>query len=164
MAGSPEDLSFLGELLDRQKKLVIDTSATKWIIRELSKQPTEKLTAFLNKYEGRVVFGSDIVTHDDHLAPSDPDNPAFGNQLASSEDEAFDLYASRYWALRTMYETHYRGESNIADPDLKMCDPEKYDDMSAPALHGHAIDQDALKVLYRGACEQTLDQWYGMEG
>lgn len=163
MAGSPENLSFLGELLDRQKKLVIDTSATKWIVRELSKQPTDKLVTFLTKYEGRVVFGSDIVTHDDHLATSDPDNPAFGNQLASSEQEAFDLYASRYWALRTMYETHYRGESNIADPDLKMCDPEKYDDMSAPALHGHAVDPDLLKVLYRGACEQTLDHWYGME-
>ncbi|MFK7760244.1 MAG: hypothetical protein AB8C13_09895 [Phycisphaerales bacterium] len=162
MAGSPEDLDFLGQLLDQQKKLVIDTSATKWIVRELSKQPTDKLVHLLTKYEGRIVFGSDIVTHDDHLTASDPDNPAFGNQLANSEEEAFDLYASRYWALRTMYETDYRGESNIADPDLKMCDPEKYDDMSAPALHGHAIDEELLKVLYRGACERTLDEWYGM--
>jgi hypothetical protein len=140
---------------------VIDTSATKWMIRELSKQPTDELVAFLDRFEGRVVFGSDIVTHDQHLISTDPDSPEFGNQLASSEEEAFELYASRYWALRTMYETGYRGESNIADPDLAMCDPDRYDELSAPALHGHALSDQRLRVLYRGACEQTLDYWYG---
>ncbi len=161
MGGYPEDLGFLTGLLDRYPDLVLDSSATKWMIRELSKQPTQELVGFFERHQGRIIFGSDIVTHDDHLAVSDPDNPAFGNQLASSEDEAFDLYASRYWALRTMYETDYRGESNIADPDLAMCDPERFDSMSAPALHGHHLDPEILKVFYRGACEGTLDNWYG---
>ena len=161
MGGNPEDLGFLSGLLDRHPGLGLDTSATKWMIRELSKQPTDELVEFLTKYEGRVIFGSDIVTHDDHLAASDPDNPAFGNQLANSEHEAFELYASRYWALRTMFETQYRGESNIADPDLKMCDPDRFDDMSAPTLHGHALPESMLKTLYRGACVHTLDAWYG---
>lgn len=160
MGGWPENLGFLGGLLDRHPKLILDTSATKWMIRELSKQPTDELVAFLDRYQGRILFGSDIVTSDDHLTPSDPDNPAFGNQLASSEDEAFELYASRYWALRTMYETGYRGESNIADPDLKMVDPERYDDLSGPALRGHGLDETRLCVLYRAACERTLDAWY----
>lgn len=160
MGGWPENLGFLGRLLDRHPKLILDTSATKWMIRELSKQPTEELVAFLDRYQGRILFGSDIVTSDDHLTPSDPDNPGFGNQLASSEDEAFELYASRYWALRTMYETGYRGESNIADPDLKMVDPERYDDLSGPALRGHGLDETRLCVLYRAACEGTLDAWY----
>lgn len=161
MGGYPEDLGFLSQLLDRHPSLVLDTSATKWMLRELSKQPTADLVDFLKRYEGRILFGSDIVTSDDHMGTSDPDNGAFGNQLASSEHEAFDLYASRYWGLRTMYETDYRGESNISDPDLMMCDPERYDELSAPALHGHALDEGMLKMLYRGAVEQTLDVWYG---
>ena len=161
MGGNPEDIGFLSQLLDRHPGLILDTSATKWMVRELSKQPTDELLAFLTKYEGRIIFGSDIVTHDDHLESSDPNNPAFGNQLANSEHEAFELYASRYWALRTMFETNYRGESNIADPDLKMCDPDQYDDMSAPALHGHGLPESVLRILYRGACKGTLDQWYG---
>jgi len=161
MGGYPEDLGFLDGLLSRHPGLILDSSATKWIVRELSKHPTEELVGFLKKFEGRIIFGSDIVTHDEHLETTDPDNPGFGNQLASSEGEAFDLYASRYWALRTMLETEYRGESNIADPDLMMCDPDRFDTMSAPVLHGHNIDPAMLKVLYRGACEGTLDQWYG---
>lgn len=164
MCGSPEDLGFLSELLDRHEGLVIDTSATKWMIRELSKQPTSELVTFLNTYEGRVVFGSDIVTHDEHLIQTDPDNPGFGNQLASSQNEAFDLYASRYWALRTMLETEYRGESNIADPDLAMVDPDQYDEMSAPRLNGHALDEPVLRMLYRDACTRTLDAWYSGAG
>lgn len=161
MGGYPEDLGFLSELLDRHPGLILDTSATKWMIRELSKQPTGELVSFLNKYEGRIVFGSDIVTHDEHLATTDPDNPSFGNQLASSQHEAFELYASRYWALRTMLETGYRGESNIADPDLEMCDPARFGPLDAPPLHGHALDKSMLWALYRGACEGTLDEWYG---
>lgn len=163
MGGWPEDLGFLSGLLDRHPKLILDTSATKWMIRELSRHSTQELVAFLDRYRGRVVFGSDIVSSDDHLAPSDPANPAFGNQLASSEHEAFELYASRYWALRTMFETDYRGESNIADPDLMMVEPERYGAFSAPALHGHGLDSQRLVALYRGTCVGTLDAWYAGE-
>ncbi len=160
MGGWPEDLGFLSGLLDRHPKLILDTSATKWMIRELSKHDTAELVAFLDRYQGRILFGSDIVTSDDHLQASDPENQAFGNQLASTDDEAFDLYASRYWALRTMYETSYRGESNIADPDLAMVDPDGFDEMSAPALLGHQLDGEQLNTLYRGAVIKTLDEWY----
>jgi len=160
MGGWPEDLDFLSGLLDRHPKLILDTSATKWMIRELSKHETGELVAFLDRYAGRILFGSDIVTSDEHLTATDPENPSFGNQLANSEHEAFELYASRYWALRTMYETSYRGESNIADPDLMMVDPDHFDALSAPALHGHALDAARLCVLYRDACVGTLDRWY----
>ncbi len=160
MGGWPEDLGFLGGLLDRHPKLILDTSATKWMVRELSKHETGELIDFLDRYRGRILFGSDIVTSDDHLRATDPDNPAFGSQLAGSEAEAFELYASRYWALRTMYETRYRGESNIADPDLAMVEPERYDAMSAPALRGHGLDHERLRVLYHDAAAATLDAWY----
>lgn len=163
MGGWPEDLGFLAGLLDRHPKLILDTSATKWMVRELSRHPTAELVAFLDRYRGRVLFGSDIVTSDEHLTPTDPDSPSFGNQLASSVDEAFELYASRYWALRTMYETDYRGESNIADPDLMMVDPDGHDAMSAPRLWGHGLDRSRLCTLYRDACVGTLDRWYAGE-
>lgn len=163
MGGWPEDLGFLSGLLDRHPKLIIDTSATKWMVRELSRHDSGVFSAFLERYRGRILFGSDIVTSDDHMMPTDPQNPAFGNQLANSEHEAFELYASRYWALRTMYETGYRGESNIADPDLMMVDPDRYDDHSAPTLRGHGLDPGLLRPFYRGACEATLDRWYRSE-
>ncbi len=160
MGGWPEDLGFLSGLLDRHPKLILDTSATKWMVRELSKHDTKALIAFLDRYRGRILFGSDIVTSDDHLRATDADEPAFGDQLASSDDEAFELYASRYWAMRTMFETGYRGESNIADPDLMMVDPDRFDAMSAPMLKGHGLDEDRLRMLYRDATAATLDRWY----
>lgn len=160
MGGWPEDLGFLSGLLDRHPRLILDTSATKWMIRELSKHDTRELVAFLDRYQGRILFGSDIVTSDDHLDSADAENPAFGSQLASTEHEAFELYASRYWALRTMFETGYAGESNIADPDLMMVDPERFDAMSAPALRGHGLHSERLTMLYRQATASTLDRWY----
>ncbi len=163
MGGWPEDLGFLSRLLDRHPKLILDTSATKWMVRELSKHETKEFVAFLDRYRGRILFGSDIVTSDEHLQATDSDEPAFGDQLASSDHEAFELYASRYWAMRTMFETGYRGASNIADPDLMMVDPDRFDAMSAPMLKGHGLDADRLRMLYREATVSTLDRWYGGE-
>lgn len=162
MGGWPEDLGFLTELLNRHPRLVLDTSATKWIVRELSTHPRDRLLAFLERFEGRILFGSDIVTSDEHLVPSASE--AFGSTLASSEAEAFDLYASRYWALRVMWETDYDGESPIADPDLAMVDPVRFDARSAPRLVGRSLPGPMLRTLYRGAVERTLDRWYGQSG
>src|SRR5690606_2759016 len=60
MGGSPEDLSFLDGLLTRHPNLYLDTSATKWMVRELSKHETSDLAAFFERHAGRVLFGSDI--------------------------------------------------------------------------------------------------------
>lgn len=160
MGGWPEDLGFMTTLLERYPKIVLDTSATKWMVRELSKHDQSEFVAFFKKFEGRLLFGSDIVTSDEHLSPSDPDSPRFGVQLASNEAEAYDLYAGRYWALRTMFETDYAGESNIADPDLMMVEPDKYDAMSAPALTGRSFPPEMLHVLYGGAAEATMQKWF----
>jgi hypothetical protein len=159
MAGWPEDLGFVREFLSRHPKVVIDMSATKWMVRELSRHPRAELVGFLDDFSGRVLFGSDIVTSDEHLEASASD--AFGATLASSEAEAFDLYASRYWAYRTMLETEYDGESPIADPDLAMVDPGRYDAMSGPRLVGRGLDRERLAMLYRGAVAGSLDAWYG---
>ncbi len=159
MGGSPEDLDFLAGLLDRHPNFVVDTSATKWMVRELGRHTRDELVAFLERYRGRIVFGTDVVTIDAHL--TDDAGPRGMGAQASSEEEAFELYASRYWAYRTMLETAYEGESPIADPDLALVDPERYDEMSAPPLRGLALDADLLRTLYRGAAEGSLEAWYG---
>jgi hypothetical protein len=158
MGGWPENLDFLDAMLERHPNLYIDTSATKWVVRELSKHPRERVVEFFTRWRGRLLFGSDIVTTDEHLTPKEgpPAHPMA--DLASSPETAFELYASRYYALRTMFETSYDGESPIADPDLKMVAPETYDDMAAPRLRGLMLPRDVLEDLYRGAAERLMQK------
>ncbi|KAA0216502.1 MAG: hypothetical protein DYG94_04965 [Leptolyngbya sp. PLA3] len=160
MGGWPENLDFLTGLLDRHSNLILDTSATKWMVRELSRYPRERLVEFFQRFSGRILFGSDIVVSDEHLAATKPESPRFGAMLAASAPDAFDLYASRYWALRMMWETEYDAESNIADPDLMMVEPDRFDALSAPRLLGRYLPADMLRTLYRDAAEHTLDSWY----
>lgn len=155
MGGSPEDLGFLTELLTNYPQITLDTSACKWMVRELSMHASDEFVGFLEKFKGRIIFGSDIVTMDDHLTTTQEGRNDRVKQ-SSSPEEAFDLYASRYWALRALFETDYSGESPIADPDLKLINPEKYNDMSAPPLRGHSVPKDLLKSIYRDAPEAFM--------
>ncbi|MEX2213366.1 MAG: amidohydrolase family protein [Phycisphaeraceae bacterium] len=137
MGGDPEHLDHLQDMLDRHANLYLDTSATKWMVRELSKKPDE-LRDFVGRNAGRLLFGSDIVADD--------------------KDVNYDLYASRYWALRTMFETSYDGMSPIVDPDLNMVD-ERVPKDATPPLRGAAIEEKTLDVLYKGAAERLLSAW-----
>jgi hypothetical protein len=158
MGGWPEDLSFLDALLTRHPNLSIDTSATKWVIRELSRHPAAEVAAFFTKWRGRLLFGSDIVVSDDHVSPQKVTTSPMAD-LADSPEAAFDLYASRYFALRTMFETSYDAESPIADPDLAMVDPAAHTPMSAPRLQGLRFMPNLLQELYAGAAEQLVEAW-----
>ena len=137
MGGNPENLDHLQGLLNRHPNLYFDTSATKWMVRELSKKPDE-LRDFAVRNSGRLLFGSDIVAEDATMT--------------------YDLFASRYWALRTMFETSYDGMSPIVDPDLNMVD-ERVPKEATAALRGAAIDRATLDVLYKGAAEKLLKDW-----
>ncbi|MEC9374689.1 MAG: hypothetical protein VYC34_12630, partial [Planctomycetota bacterium] len=156
MGGWPEDPDFLDGMLSRHDNLLLDTSATKWMVRELSRHSRERMIEFLERWNGRILFGSDIVAMDAHLS-SDTGPRGMGAQ-AASEREAFDLYASRYWALRHLWETEYDGESPIADPDLAMVDPASHDEMSAPRLRGKRIPAALLKTLYHDAPAAILER------
>ncbi len=153
MGGYAEDLDFLDGLMARHPNLRLDTSATKWVVRELSKHPRERVLRFFSRWRGRILFGSDIVTTDEHLSPKQgaPAHPM--GDLADSPASAFTLYASRYAALRLMFETAYEGESPIADPDLMMVDPAAHGPMSAPRLRGFSMPADLLRVLYHDAAK-----------
>lgn len=157
MGGWPENLPFLSTLLAAHPNLYLDTSATKWILRELSRHPREDVVEFFMRWRGRILFGSDIVTTDEHLAPkpADPKNHPMAD-LADSPAAAFDLYASRYWALRALWESDYDAESPIADPDLAMVDPASHDAMSAPRLRGLALPPDLLREFYHDAADRLL--------
>ncbi len=134
MAGNPEDLDFVQGLLDRHANLYVDTSATKWMVRELSKRP-ERFRAFCQRNAGRVLFGTDIV--------------------ATRDNCNFDLYASRYWALRTLMETTYDGPSPIVDPDLHMVDPAVPETATA-TLRGASLDDATLRDVYHAAATKLL--------
>ena len=152
MGGWPENLPFLSELLSKHPNLHLDSSATKWMIRELSKHTREEIIAFLTTHGDRILFGSDQVTMDDHLKSAfDDGTRAEMANKANSTETAKDLYASRYYALRTFWETSHCGESPIADPDLAMIDPKNHTPMDAPQLVGKSLPNDLLKTLYQDA-------------
>ncbi len=134
IGGSPEDLDFVQGMLDRHPNYVLDTSAAKWQVRELGKQP-DRFRAFCEQNSGRVLFGTDIVANDGNLD--------------------FDLYASRYWALRTLIETSYDGQSPIVDPDLSMVDP-ALDEKSTAHLRGARIEGQTLASVYHDAAVKVL--------
>ena len=156
MGGWPEDLEFLSGLLSRHDNLYLDTSAAKWIIREISRHSRDDVIDFLTRFDGRILFGSDIVTSDDHLHQLDEQTEM--TKKASNTEEAFDLYASRYWALRMLWETDYDGESPIADPDLAMVEPEQYGDLDAPQLTGKSLPENLLRSLYHDAADNLLEE------
>ncbi|MCE9590327.1 MAG: amidohydrolase family protein [Planctomycetes bacterium] len=140
MGGDPEHLEHLQDLLDAHPNLHLDISATKWMVRELSKRPDE-FRDFCRRNNGRLLFGTDLV-----VAPAD---------AALGGPEQFDLYASRYWAMRTLIETSYDGPSPIVDPDLPLVDS-SLPATSTAHLRGAKIDPATLATLYRGAARQLL--------
>jgi hypothetical protein len=155
MGGYPEDLGFLSRLLSSHPNLYLDCSATKWIVRELSKHEPIEVRTFFQRWRGRLLFGSDIVTRDSHVSPAH--NATEMDAKASDESEAYDLYASRYWALRTLLEGSYHGESPISDPDLHLVDQNTFSPLDAPTLRGCSIDTESLISLYRRAAIELLE-------
>lgn len=124
MGGSVEELDFLQGLLDRHPNLVLDSSATKWIVREVARQPAA-VRDFIIANQERVLFGSDIVVDKKH---------------------DFDHYASRYWAHLKMWETDYAGQSPIEDPDAD--DPPRLAGLNLPAdVLTKMYRTNALRVL-----------------
>ncbi len=129
MAGDPEHLDHVQRLLDRHPNLHVDTAATKWMVRELSKHP-DHFRQFCQLNPGRVLFGSDIV--------------------ADSADATFDLLASRYWALRALLETDYNAPSPIDDPDVGR--PPEH----SALLQGARLDPASLAMVYRHAAANFM--------
>jgi hypothetical protein len=95
MGGDPEHLDHLARLLTRYPNLYLDTSATKWIIRELGRQ-REAAREFFRRWAPRICFGTDQVV----IKDADPER-----------------YLVRYWVHQMFWETDLVCPSPIADPD-----------------------------------------------
>jgi hypothetical protein len=95
LGGDPEHLDHLEQLLADYPNLCLDVSATKWMVRELSRQ-AEAARAFFIGHADRLLFGTDLV-------PQRDPHPRH--------------YASRYWTLQALLEGAARRPSPIRDPD-----------------------------------------------
>jgi predicted TIM-barrel fold metal-dependent hydrolase len=128
--GDPEHLDHVRRLLDTYPHYMIDSSATKWMARELGRRPAES-RAFIIERADRILFGSDLV--------------AFGGARPAD-------YASRYWALRWLWEGE--GERPSPVPDPCAADPAR------PRVHGLALPDDVLRRLYT----TNAERWFGLAG
>jgi hypothetical protein len=124
MGGDPEHPDHLETLLERYPHFHLDTSATKWQVREVSAN-REAIRSLICRYPQRFLFGSDLVTRH-HLVR--------------------EHYVSRYWCQRTLWESSWQGRSPIADPDYHPAAGEP----DTPPLCGLDLPLEVLEQLYHG--------------
>jgi predicted TIM-barrel fold metal-dependent hydrolase len=122
MGGDIEHPDHLEALLERYPHLYLDTSATKWVVREVSPRAAA-VRDLICRRPDRFLFGSDLVTR--HDLPR-------------------EHYVSRYWAQRTLWESAWEGRSPIADPDYKVEEGAP----TTPLLRGLHLPEDVLKKVY----------------
>ena len=126
LGGNPENLGRLQNLLDKFPNLVLDCSATRWMMREVSSR-RDAAREFFIRNQDRILFGSDQV---------------------SGDDRHFDFLASRWWTHRKLWETAFIGAAPILDPDL----PED----QQPTLRGLALPDDVLQKIYHDNAQRFL--------
>lgn len=121
MGGDVEHPDHLEALLERYPNYYLDTSATKWVVREVSPR-AEAVRSLMCRYPERFFFGSDLVTR-------------HGLER--------EHYVSRYWCQRTLWESTWEGPSPIADPDYTPASTE-----ATPTLRGLGLPMEVLDQIY----------------
>jgi hypothetical protein len=122
MGGDSEHPDHLEALLEKYPHLLLDTSATKWQVREVSRH-RDAIRDLVCRRPDRFLFGSDLVTR--HALPR-------------------EHYVSRYWCQRTLWESNWQGPSPIADPDYRPGPGEP----GQLWLRGVALPDDVLRKVY----------------
>jgi predicted TIM-barrel fold metal-dependent hydrolase len=130
MGGDPEHPDHLESLLERYPYFSLDTSATKWQVREVSAH-RDAIRALVCKYPDRFYFGSDLVTR--HWLPR-------------------EHYVSRYWCQRTLWESKWEGRSPVADPDFQHGPEEP----ATPLLRGLHLPHEILEKVYHSNAVRLL--------
>ncbi len=130
MGGDPEHPDHLEEIFEKYPHYHIDTSATKWQVREVSPR-RDAIRALVCRYPERVFFGTDLVTR--HGLPA-------------------EHYVSRYWCQRTLWESTWEGRSPIADPDYAAESKEA----TTPLLRGVGLPPEVLEKVYYGNAAKLL--------
>lgn len=126
LGGNPENLTRLQHLLDTYPDLMLDISATRWMVREVSLR-RDAAREFVIRNQSRLIFGSDQV---------------------SGDDRGFDFLASRFWAHRKLWETAYIGPTPIYDPDVPAD--------KQPILRGLALPDQTIQRLYHDNAIELL--------
>jgi hypothetical protein len=126
LGGNPEDLPRLQRLLDTYPNLVLDCSATRWMVREISAR-RDAAREFCIRNQDRLLWGSDQV---------------------SGNDRGFDFLASRWWCHRKLWETAYVGPCPILDPDLPAD--------QQPEMRGLALPDEVLQKMYHDNAVKLL--------
>lgn len=129
MGGDVEHPDHLQELIERYPHFYLDTSATKWQVREVSPR-RDAVRALVCRYPERFLFGSDLVTR---------------------HGLTREHYVSRYWCQRTLWESRWEGPSPIADPDHKA-----EDGATTPQLRGVGLPPDVLELVYHRNAARLL--------
>ena len=130
LGGRPDDLPYLDGLLGRFPDLWLDVSATRWIVRDLGRDPAAA-RAFVLRHQDRLLFGSDQVSLD----------------VETWRGRSAHFFASRWWVHRKLWESDHDGPSPIRDPTAP--------DGVAP-LRGLLLPPDVLAKLYRGNVTRLL--------
>ena len=126
MGGSLEDLDALQTRLDRFPHYIVDSSATKWIVRAIAEQSASRVRDFFIRNQDRILFGSDLVV---------------------GEKYNHDHYASRYWVHQKLWESDFNGLSPIEDPDAAN---------GKPRLVGLDLPVEVLEKMYRTNAQRWL--------
>ena len=118
MAGHPEHVTILSDLLNEFPNLAIDTASTRWIIRELGKEEQREATRdLMNRYSSRILFGSD---------------------LSVSGGRGSDYYLTRYWSQRIFWESSHVAPLPFEDKD----------NPSGTIIRGLSLPRGILKKFY----------------
>jgi hypothetical protein len=137
MGSDPEDPDHLAELLERYPYLYLDTSATKWQVREVSRQ-RDGIRALMCRHPSRFLFGVDLATRHTLVR---------------------EHYVSRYWCQRTLWESTWEGASPIADGDYHP----RPDEPPTPRLRGLGLPPDVLPQVYHENARRLLPACAGGE-
>ena len=130
MGGDPEHPDHLEQLIEEFPHLHFDTSATKWQVREVSRQ-RDAIRNLVCRYPHRFLFGSDLVTRPSLVR---------------------EHYISRYWCQRTLWESPWMGQSPIADRDYEPGEGEG----PLPSLRGLDLPKEVLDQVYSGNARRIL--------
>jgi hypothetical protein len=130
LAGDPEDPDHLEELLELYPYLYLDTSATKWQVREVSRH-REGIRKVVCRHPTRVLFGVDLGTR---------------------HHQVYEHYVSRYWCQRTLWESTWEGPSPVADGDYQPAAGEP----PRPRLRGLGLPPDVLRQVYHDNAARLL--------
>jgi predicted TIM-barrel fold metal-dependent hydrolase len=115
----PRHRALLSSLLDRYPNLHIDTASTKWVVRELGRDPL-RAREFIVRYQRRILFASDLSI--------------------GRFDEEEGYYAKRYWSQRLFWETGVR--------EVPLPFSDKDNDEGPTIINGLELSRDVLENLY----------------